>query len=99
MEINPIIKEVTTDCNLRCKYCFFAKQERKRERVNAETLKTIVSKICDVIRIIKKLYFIGMEGNPYLQELTFMSKQLSFSKGLKSQTKRSEMALRPMLLY
>jgi len=22
VEINPIIKEVTTDCNLRCRYCY-----------------------------------------------------------------------------
>jgi len=83
MEINPIIKELTTDCNLRCKYCFFAKQERKRERVNAETLKTIVSKICECNPDNQEIIFYWHGGEPLLAGIDFYEQAVELQQRFK----------------
>jgi len=83
VEVNPIIKEVTTDCNLRCKYCFFAKQDRRRSRVSTTTLETIVRKICDCNPKSKEIMFYWHGGEPLLAGIDFYKQAIEFQRKFK----------------
>jgi uncharacterized protein len=83
MEINPIIKEVTTDCNLRCKYCFFAKQERRRNRVSTAMLRTIVGKICECNPDNQEIIFYWHGGEPLLAGIDFYNQAVEFQQRFK----------------
>lgn len=83
MEINPIIKEVTTDCNLRCKYCFFAKQDRRKEVISPTVLKTAVIRICECNPDDKEIIFYWHGGEPLLAGVNFYKQAVEFQQSLK----------------
>ena len=83
MEINPIIKEVTTDCNLRCKYCFFDKQKRRKNRVSAPILKTIIREICKCNPENGEIMFYWHGGEPLLAGIDFYEKAVEFQEKFK----------------
>jgi len=84
MEINPIIKEVTTDCNLRCKYCFFAKQKRKRNRISIDILRTTINKICECNPDNQEIIFYWHGGEPLLAGIDFYEQAVDFQREFKN---------------
>lgn len=83
MEINPIIKEVTTDCNLRCKYCFYSKQDRRKELTSIKVLESIVREICKCNPENGEVMFYWHGGEPLLAGITFYKKALDVQRYFK----------------
>lgn len=74
MEINPIIKEVATGCNLRCKYCFYAYQNREKKEMALDVLETIISEICQWNTGDIRFYWHG--GEPLIENIKFYEKAI-----------------------
>jgi uncharacterized protein len=88
MEINPIIKEVTTDCNLRCKYCFFAKQKRRKERIDLTTLEMVIKNICRCNPANKEIMFYWHGGEPLLAGVEFYRQAVALQQNFKKAGQR-----------
>lgn len=74
MEINPIIKEVATGCNLKCKYCFYAHQNQKKKKMAPDVLENIVSEICRCNTGDIRFYWHG--GEPLTEKIEFYEKAI-----------------------
>lgn len=69
-----LIKPVSSDCNLRCAYCFYEDESRKRSccsygRMTEETAETVIQKALDSAKISCTFGFQG--GEPVLAGLDF----------------------------
>lgn len=81
MEINPIIKEVATGCNLRCKYCFYAYQNQEKKEMTPDVLENIVSEICRCNTGDIRFYWHG--GEPLVEKIEFYEKAIELQKKFK----------------
>jgi uncharacterized protein len=81
MEINPIIKQVAMACNLNCRYCFYSNQNKKRQIMNDETLRTLIKEVCDYNSDTARFYWHG--GEPLLAGLEFYEKAVALQQRFK----------------
>lgn len=86
MEINPIIKEVATGCNLRCAYCFYAYQNREKKRMSLNVLESIVSEICRSNTGDIRFYWHG--GEPLTEEIEFYEKAIELQGRFKKPSQK-----------
>ncbi|MDI6603263.1 MAG: hypothetical protein QME57_04120 [Patescibacteria group bacterium] len=81
MEVNPILKQVAMVCNLKCRYCFYSKQTRKRQIINNETLETLIKEVCDNNSDTTRFYWHG--DKPLLAGLEFYEKVVELQQKFK----------------
>jgi len=81
--ISILVKPVSGNCNMRCRYCFYADEIKKREvpiykAMTEETLENIIRKTMEYA---DKTCVIGFQGGePTLAGLSFFKKMIDFEK-------------------
>ncbi len=93
MEINPIVKEVTTACNLRCKYCFFAEQDRRRDIIDEDLLEMIIKEVCGYNSDNSEIIFYWHGGEPTLAGIEFYEGVVTLQQKLKKKNQRIRNAI------
>ena len=93
-DFSLLIKPVSSDCNLKCRYCYYTesgsrpagKKGRKRRRMNDRILETVIRKYMETDQEIYSMVWHG--GEPTLMPRSFFEKAVSFQKRYASQGSR-----------
>jgi len=79
MKVIPIIKVVSTDCNLRCRYCYYHEEDQSKNRImNLEILEELIKKTLD--NFSGRISFIWHGGEPLLAGINFYRKVLELQR-------------------
>lgn len=82
--MNSIIKVVGTDCNLRCKYCFyFYRRRRERTKLDVAILETIVRAVCKSNSEDREIMFYWHGGEPLLAGIEFYQKAIEYQNSFR----------------
>lgn len=80
LPFSPIIKAVSTGCNLRCDYCFYSGYQPELKKMDEGTLEVVISRFLEASP--EQVEFIWHGGEPTLMGISFYQKAIALEKRL-----------------